>query len=98
MEKETSMFFCSVRTLIAIYFLSGCFSPKVFAATECNLIQESIDKLGREMSIQRTIISSNPNPEIAAKANSVFKIKKYEYNLAQKEFKKAKCSDYRDKE
>ena len=87
-----------MRTLIAIYFLSGCLSPKAFAATECNFIQESIDNLGREMSIQRTIISSNLNPGIVAKANSVFKIKKYEYNLAQKEFEKAKCNGSRDKE
>lgn len=87
-----------MRTLIAIYFLSGCLSPEAFAATECNLIQESIDKLGREMSIQRAIISSNLNPEIVAKANSVFKIKKHEYNLAQKELEKAKCSGNRDQE
>ena len=50
------------------------------------------------MSIQRTIITSNLNPEIVAKANSAFKNKQYEYNRARKEFEKAKCVGNRDKE
>lgn len=100
MEKDISIIARIVRFLIIIYLFSGCLGPTTaFAAvTECNLIQKSIDKLGKEMSVQRTIISSNLNPESVSKATSALKMTKHDYNLAQKAFKKAKCRGIRDNE
>ena len=66
------------------------------AMTECEFIQRTMNKLGREMSINRALIASGPDQETEQKASERLSQQNKDYRLAKRQFQKARCENVWD--
>lgn len=82
------------RTSIAIALLlgTGLGIPHAgHSITECEFIKQTMNKLGRNMSINRALIASGPNKEIEQKASEELAQQTKDYRLAKRQYEKAGC-------
>ena len=84
------------RTSIAIALLLGTglelgLPHASQSITECEFIKRTMNKLGRNMSINRSLIASRPSKEIEQKASEELAQQTKDYRLAKRQYEKAGC-------
>ena len=82
------------RTSIAIALLLGTglgLPNPSQSITECEFIKQTMNKLGRNMSINRALIASGPNKEIEQNASAELAQQTKNYRLAKRQYEKAGC-------
>lgn len=89
----------NARPFTASLLLIGAgmgFSGSSVAMTECEFIKRTMNKLGREMSINRALIASGPDQETEQKASELLSQQNKDYRLAKRQYQKARCENIWD--
>jgi hypothetical protein len=89
----------NARHHIANLLLIGAgmgFSSTSLAMTECEFIKRTMNKLGREMSINRALIASGPDQETEQKASELLSQQNKDFRLAKRQYQKARCENVWD--
>ena len=60
---------------------------------ECSFIKGVMNKLGREMSINRQIVAAQANTDRGEQASQALAKQTKDYRLAKQQYEKADCSD-----
>ena len=89
----------NARPLVAILLLIGAgmgLSTPSLSMTECEFIKRTMNKLGREMSINRALIASGLDEDMENKASELLSQQTKDYRLAKRQYKKARCENIWD--
>jgi len=70
---------------------TGIMATPSYGLTECEFIQQTINKLGSRMSILRMTIATSGNQVVQEEASKQLRSDTNDYRLAKKQYKRSDC-------
>ena len=78
-----------------VAFATSVIAPPSYALTECEFIQQTINKLGSRMSILRMKIATSDNQIAQEEASNQLRSDIDDYRLAKKQYERSDCGSDR---
>jgi len=82
-----------LRTAFAFAVLMSSVSASGAQPVECDYMQKMMNKLGRDMAVNRQIVATYGNSSRGIEASRTLAMQTKDYRLTKKQYKKSFCED-----